>query len=216
ELSGASTRVASGDLKVVIAARNDDEFGLLANTFNSMTQQLGDLIDTLEERVVQRTQELVQDQQRAEQASKAKSGFLSNMSHELRTPRNRISGYSSSMLNRSEMFGNVAVSPTHRPYLQLIQDNGHYLVGLINDILDLSKIEAGRLELNREAIDLNEIFRGVIATSIALLKGRPIQMRPDFPGNLPFVLACPLWVRQVVLHLLSYYITINYTGRVTL
>ncbi|MBL8120252.1 MAG: response regulator [Anaerolineae bacterium] len=160
--------------------------------------------------------QLEQAQQKAEQASKAKSTFLSNMSHELRTPLNVIIGYSNSMLNMPKMFQNKKVAEVHRPYLKLIEDNGHYLLGLINDTLDLSKIEAGKLELHRTETDLEELFRSVIATSVGLLKGKPVQIRGDFPTDLPRIWADPMRVRQIILNLMSNAIKFTDTGSVTL
>lgn len=159
--------------------------------------------------------QLAEAQQRAESASKAKSTFLSNMSHELRTPLNVIIGYSSSMLNMPQMFDNKRISPAHRPYLQLIEENGHYLLGLINDTLDLSKIEAGKLDLHPENVTLPDIFRGVLATSTGLLKGKPIQLRSNFPDDLPKVWADPMRVRQIILNLMSNAVKFTESGSVT-
>ncbi|MEO8613349.1 MAG: ATP-binding protein, partial [Chloroflexota bacterium] len=155
-------------------------------------------------------------QQKAEQASQTKSVFLSNMSHELRTPLNIVIGYSSSMLNMPQMFEGVELPEIYRPYLKLIEDNGHYLLGLINDILDLSKIEAGKLELHPIPVDLPELLRGTVSTAIGLLKDKPLQLRPDFPDQLPAVWADPLRVRQIILNLMSNAIKFTHTGNVTL
>jgi len=88
--------------------------------------------------------QLAYAQKRAEQASQAKSVFLSNMSHELRTPLNVIIGYTSSMLDMPEIYDNLTLSQVHQRDIQIVKDSGYYLLGLINDILDLSKIEAGK------------------------------------------------------------------------
>ncbi len=160
--------------------------------------------------------QLAEAQKQAEQASKAKSTFLSNMSHELRTPLNVIIGYSNSMLNMPKMFQNKKLSDAHRPFVQLIEENGHYLVGLISDVLDLGKIEAGKLELHREATELPSLFRGVMATSVGLLKGKPVQLRSDFPENLPVIWADPMRVRQIILNLMSNALKFTESGSVTL
>lgn len=160
--------------------------------------------------------QLEEAQKRAEQASKAKSTFLSNMSHELRTPLNVIIGYSNSMLNMPKMFNNKTLSDAHKPYVQLIEENGHYLVGLISDVLDLGKIEAGKLELHREATELPALFRGVMATSLGLLKGKPVQLRSDFPDKLPAIWADPMRVRQIILNLMSNALKFTESGSVTL
>jgi signal transduction histidine kinase/ActR/RegA family two-component response regulator len=159
---------------------------------------------------------LEEAQRRAEQASKAKSIFLSNMSHELRTPLNVIIGYTSTMLDMPAMYENMVLPSLYRSDIQLIKENGYHLLGLINDILDLSKIEAGKLELHNESVGLPELFRGIIATSIGLAKDKPIQIRPDFPQDLPRVWADPMRVRQIILNLMSNAVKFTQTGSVTL
>jgi signal transduction histidine kinase len=154
--------------------------------------------------------------ERAEAASKAKSVFLSNMSHELRTPLNMVIGYTSSMLNMPQMYDYQPLPEIFRPDIQLIEENGEYLLGLINDILDLSKIEVGKFEINCAPVDLNAIFEGVMATSIGLLKDKPLQLRPQYPDNLPKVWADNIRIRQVLLNLMSNAIKYSETGTVTL
>ncbi len=200
-----------------------DEIGHLADAFDGMLRELKSIYRELEDRVARRTAELSaanvklsEAQRKAEEASRAKSQFLSNMSHELRTPLNVIIGYSHSMLVMPQMFKNEPMPEIYRPYLKLIEDNGHYLVGLINDILDLSKIEAGKLELACTTIELPEIFRGVLATATGLLKDKTLQLRPNYPENLPLVWADPIRVRQVILNLLSNAIKFTTTGSITL
>ncbi|MCC6615547.1 MAG: response regulator [Anaerolineae bacterium] len=160
--------------------------------------------------------ELDTAQRVAENASRAKSIFLSNMSHELRTPLNVIIGYSSSMLNMPQMFDNRRLPPAYRRYIQLVEESGHYLLGLINDVLDLSKIEAGKLELHPAPIVLGDMLRGVLTTSIALVKEKPLSLMPDFPDGLPLVWGDPMRVRQILLNLLSNAVKFTETGSVTL
>jgi signal transduction histidine kinase/CheY-like chemotaxis protein len=160
--------------------------------------------------------ELGEAQSRAERANNAKSVFLSNMSHELRTPLNVIIGYTSSMLNMPQMYNNAHLPEIYHNDIELIKENGQYLVGLINDILDLSKIEAGRLVLHCEPVNISEVLRGTTATSIGLLKDKPLQIIPDFPDNMPLVWADPMRLRQIVLNLMSNAIKFTETGSVTL
>ena len=77
------------------------------------------------------------------------------------------------------------------------------LLTLINDLLDLSKIEAGRLELDFKAFDIIEMFQGVIATSLGLVKDKPLQLIPDYPESLPMIWGDPIRVRQILLNLMS-------------
>jgi two-component system sensor histidine kinase ChiS len=208
--------LSTGDLSKRVQIKAEGEIGVLANAFNKMAQELSASYNTLERRVEQRTAQLAEAQKRAEGANKAKSVFLSNMSHELRTPLNVVIGYTSSMLNMPMMYDNAPLPEIYRKDIQLIMDNGRYLLGLINDILDLSKIEAGRLELKREPTDLIEILRGVMSTSVGLVKTKPIQLRPDFPDDLPLVFGDSLRIRQIVLNLMSNAIKYTDMGSVTL
>jgi signal transduction histidine kinase/CheY-like chemotaxis protein len=162
------------------------------------------------------TQQLEIAQRNAEEASKAKSLFLSNMSHELRTPLNVVIGYTSSMLERPTMYGNVPLPEIYAADIRLIKDNGYHLIGLINDILDLSKIEAGKLELQLANTNLLDIFKGVLATSIGLVKDKPIQLKADYPNDLPLVWADAMRVRQIILNLMSNAIKFTEQGSVTL
>jgi signal transduction histidine kinase/ActR/RegA family two-component response regulator len=159
---------------------------------------------------------LEQANHKAEEASQAKSTFLSNMSHELRTPLNVIIGYTSTMLDMPGMYNDIPLPTSYRGDVQLVKDNGYYLLGLINDILDLSKIEAGKLELHCTVVDLPEIFRGIMATSIGLVKDKPVQVRPEFSDILPKVWADPIRIRQIILNLMSNAIKFTPTGSVTL
>ncbi len=149
------------------------------------------------------TRQLRLAQQKAEQANKAKSLFLSNMSHELRTPLNVVIGYTSSMLERPSMYENTPLPAVYAKDIRLIQDNGYHLMGLINDILDLSKIEAGKLELQMRPTNLSNIFKGVLATSVGLVKAKPVQIKADFPDQLPLVQADATRVRQIILNLMA-------------
>jgi signal transduction histidine kinase len=160
--------------------------------------------------------QLAEAQSVAESASNAKSIFLSNMSHELRTPLNVIIGYTSSMLKMPHMFEDTPIAPVHRPYLQLIQENGQHLVELINDILDLSKVEAGKLDIYPVAMGLGDTVHSVMATAIGLVKDKPVQLRTDLPQDLPPVMADGKRVRQILLNLLSNAIKFTETGSITL
>ncbi|HLY28211.1 MAG TPA: ATP-binding protein, partial [Aggregatilineales bacterium] len=155
-------------------------------------------------------------QERTERISQAKTIFLSNMSHELRTPLNVIIGYTSSMLDMSPIYNNVVLPDIYRKDIQLVMENGQYLLGLINDILDLSKIEAGKFELHRTELDLVEIFKATLTIVTGLVKDKPVQLRPSFPDQLPLVWADPVRVRQILLNLLSNAVKFTKSGSVTL
>jgi len=162
------------------------------------------------------THQLMLAQQKAEHANKAKSSFLSNMSHELRTPLNIVIGYTSSMLERPAMYDYSPLPAIYAKDIRLIQENGYHLIGLINDILDLSKIEAGKLELQIAPLSLNNIFKGVLATSVGLIKAKPIQIKAEIPDQLPLVLADATRVRQIILNLMSNAIKFTERGSIVL
>lgn len=216
QLTQAANMIEAGDLAIQVATKQNNEIGQLARSFNQMTQRLAISINTLEERVRERTHDLEIARDQAEQASRAKSDFLSNMSHELRTPLNMVIGYTSSMLNMPLMYNNVTLPEVFRKDIELIRDSGKHLLTLINDILDLSKVEAGKLKLSFSAVDLNSTFDGVIAASLGLVGDKPLQLRQNYPDNLPQVWADPVRVRQILLNLLSNGIKYTETGSVTL
>lgn len=216
ELTEAANAIEAGKLTTQAHAKRNNEIGQLAGSFNRMTQRLAASINTLEERVKARTVELEIARDQAENASRAKSDFLSNMSHELRTPLNMVIGYTSSMLTMPQMYNNVTLPEVFHQDIELIRDSGKHLLALINDILDLSKVEAGKLELSLNAVDLNVIFDEVIAASLGLVGDKPLQLRRNYPNNLPKVWGDPVRVRQIMLNLLSNGIKFTETGSVTL
>ena len=146
-LTRVTERIRAGDLTARATAESADEIGTLARHFNEMTEELSRTVDRLSE---QRA-EYLQAKEAAEAASRAKSAFLANMSHELRTPLNAIIGFAGVLQRRK------ALAPDGRVQLDYIQRNGEQLLGLINEILDYSKTEAGRMTLNRTETDLNAL-----------------------------------------------------------
>jgi GAF domain-containing protein/CheY-like chemotaxis protein/HAMP domain-containing protein/two-component sensor histidine kinase len=128
-----------------------------------------------------------------------KSQFLANMSHELRTPLNSIIGFSRVILKGID----GPITKQQQQDLEAIYNSGQHLLGLINDILDISKIEAGKMELSFQPIDFGEIIRGVMSTAIALVKNKPIELQQSVPADLPAVIADERRIRQVLLNLVS-------------
>jgi len=177
EAHGFLSEVAEGRFGGTIVVPNRDEFGALAEHMNWMSRELRRLDD--EQRVAAATLRSLND--RLALASRAKSEFLANMSHELRTPLNAILGFTEIMLD--ELYGEVPA--TLREPLVDIQTNGRHLLRLINDVLDLSKIEAGRLELGVGEYSVQEIVEVVHASlkSLALEKGLAFTagVAPDIP-----------------------------------
>lgn len=137
------------------------------------------------------------------EAKNFRGQFLANMSHELRTPLNAIIGFSETMLNFPMMYDNQELPPAYKMDMTQIFNSGKHLLQIINDILDLSKVDAGRLEMEIEAVDLDPIFKGVLSTAIGLVGDKPIQVRRQTAEGLPQVRGDSLRIRQVILNLLS-------------
>jgi len=137
---------------------------------------------------------------RAENASKAKSRFLATMSHELRTPLNAIMGFSE--IISSEMLGPLPV-PQYKDYAADIHQSGRYLLSLINDILDLSRIEAGRKELREETVNLVHEAREAMLLIGPRAEEKNLKLEREFPADLPPIVADSRAIRQIWLNLLS-------------
>ncbi|MBD2484368.1 histidine kinase dimerization/phospho-acceptor domain-containing protein [Planktothrix sp. FACHB-1365] len=156
-------------------------------------------VNYLIEQVDQQTQQLEQAKDSAESANIAKSQFLANMSHELRTPLNAILGY-------SEMLSEDAKDLGHEEFigdLDMINTAGKHLLSLINDILDLSKIEAGRMELHLENFDLKELIESVVATVKPLVSQNGNILTLNYDPALTIIHADSTKVKQILLNLLS-------------
>jgi signal transduction histidine kinase/CheY-like chemotaxis protein len=147
-------------------------------------------------RSVQLTEQALEEMR---EADRLKTQFLANMSHELRTPLNSIIGFSRVILKGID----GPVNDTQSQDLTAIHQAGLHLLGLINDILDVSKIEAGKMELTFGDADLREIVRGVMSTAAGLVKDKPIELISHVPDDLPLLQADSIRVRQVLLNLVS-------------
>ncbi len=146
------------------------------------------------------------------EANRLKSRFLASMSHELRTPLNSIINFAWLLLQGSE----GPLKPGQADLLSRIEDAGENLLGLINDVLDLSKIESGRMELRFEELDFVELAESVLLTTAGLVHGRPIELARDFPAGLPHLVADRVRLRQVLLNLLSNAAKFTEKGSITL
>jgi signal transduction histidine kinase len=152
-------------------------------------------------------EELVNAKQAAEKASAAKSEFLAKISHEIRTPLNAIIGFSEVMMD--ERFGPVG-NERYRQYLKDIHSSGGHLISLLNDLLDLSKIEAGKIELTLVSVNLNDIVQQCVAIMQDQANRERVIIRTSLHANLPQIVADARSVRQIALNLLSN--AIKFTG----
>ncbi len=157
----------------------------------------------LAEQLQETNGELEQARAAALEAKNFRGQFLANMSHELRTPLNAIIGFSETMLNFPMMYENQPLPPAYKTDLNQIYTSGKHLLALINDILDLSKVDAGKLDLEIEPVDLDPIIKGVLATAVGLVGDKPIKLKRETPGKLPTVKGDSLRIRQVLINLIS-------------
>lgn len=137
---------------------------------------------------------------RAEEANRAKSHFLANMSHELRTPLNAIIGFSEVM--SSEIFGKHAI-PTYKEYAHDINRSGQHLLGLINDVLDLSRIEAGRFQITEEEVDIAQLADDCRRIVEIRAQAQRVGIVAEFEDNLPIVYGDARALRQTWINLLT-------------
>ena len=182
-----------GSLSTRVSVNTGDELQSLAERFNAMADSVQESHATLESRVAEKTHDL-------ELANRHKSEFLANMSHELRTPLNAIIGFSE-VLAEQQMFGTL--NPKQLEYALDIHGSGHHLLTLINDILDLSKIEAGRLDLDRAEFDVG----AAIANAATLLRERAqrqgVTLSIDVSPQLTSWVADPRRFKQILVNLLT-------------
>ncbi len=158
-------------------------------------------------------EEQISASEKLREVDKLKSQFLANMSHELRTPLNSIIGFSRVILKGID----GPVTELQQQDLNAIYSAGQHLLNLINDILDISKIEAGKMDLAfEENVNLSELIQSVLSTAGGLVKDKPIQLERIIPPDLPAVRADPTRLRQVILNLLSNAAKFTEKGTITI
>ena len=216
-----------------VSKRGEDEIGQLTDAINQMLVDIGErdtalnranhaltsevavrrhaedalrtLNDTLEQRVAERTAA-------AEAANRAKSEFLASMSHELRTPLNSIIGFTNLLLkNRAGTLGAEEIT-----FLERVVTNGKHLLALINQILDLSKIEARKMDLELAPVDLDSLIREAIALQESQLRDRPVRLQIELPPGLAPLPTDGGKLRQVLANLVGNAIKFTERGTITL
>jgi len=208
-------RIVESDFNIQLNVKRHDELGRLADAFQAMAMilhdretQLTDYANDME----QHAKELAVAKEAAEEANVTKSRFIANMSHELRTPLNAIIGYSEMLSEDAADIGDQ----TFTNDLNKIHAAGKHLLGLINDVLDISKIEAGKMQIYTETFDIATMLNEVITTIEPLINRHQNQMQTEFSDNIGKMHADLTKVRQMLFNLLSNAAKFTEHGTITL
>ena len=199
-LVDATIAVAAGDADRRLDERRMDEFGHLARFFNAMLDEL-----------TEKQHNLAVAAEEANRASQAKSVFLANTSHELRTPLNAIIGYSEMMMEETS---HCRQNLSCREDLQKIRESGRHLLGLINNILDLAKVEAGKAELFVEEISIWHLVQEVTATMKPMLSKANDRLQMECAETIGTMRTDQTKLRQILLNLLSNAIKFTENGNI--
>lgn len=192
-------------------AQRQDEPGQLARTFQYMAREVAEREQNLSQAVEERTAQLSEKTLEAQQASQAKSQFLAHISHELRTPLNIILGFSQ-LMTRSR-----SLDTTQQEYLDTINQSGEHLLGLINNVLELSKIEAGKINLNILEFDLNQFLYEIQSMFEFKAQSKGIEFKIERSTALPKQIQTDQGkLRQVLVNLIGNGIKFTKTGYVKL
>ncbi|MCC7423236.1 MAG: response regulator [Planctomycetaceae bacterium] len=241
KIIASTEKLGRGDFDVVLPVNDRGEVGVLARSFRDMVDQIRERNRKLEEeretirnlnddltleksllriRVNERTSELQKSTEElkaardeAVEANRAKSAFLAQMSHELRTPLNAIIGYGELLTEEVE---EDESTKRFLPDLKKIIDAGKHLLALINDVLDISKIEAGRMELYNESFDVRPMIESVVTTVDPLVKKNANTLRWSCDDRLSTLFADKTRVRQILFNLLSNACKFTEKGEITL
>ena len=225
-LADKAKQFAEGDMSVSVDVKTEDEVGVLGNSFNYMFrnikyqhEKISSFSKELEIEVARRTMMLREKTLLLERANRElreldrlKSSFLANMSHELRTPMNSIIGYTELLIDGVD--GTVNQEQTKS--LKKVESNARHLLQLINDILDMSKIESGKIELDLRELNLKNVIESGAATFEPAISKKGLSFSFDFDDNLPLIYADEDKIRQILINLLSNAVKFTNQGVITI
>jgi signal transduction histidine kinase len=209
-LRQGAARIGSGALQYRLDVRTGDELEALADAFNQMAAQLQASYADLEDKVAARTWDLAMANQHLEIANQHKSQFLANMSHELRTPLHAILGYTQLILDR--IYGEIP--PLIAEKLHRVHQSGQHLLRLINAVLDLSRIESGRLVLSLTEYAMAEVVSTVVTTVESLAAAKQLTLTVTVPADLPRGTGDAPRLTQVLFNLVGNAIAFTEAGEV--
>ncbi|MGH7482445.1 MAG: ATP-binding protein [Longimicrobiales bacterium] len=205
---GEPTAIVSVVHDLTQAAENER----LARELQELNDDLEQRIERATEQLAERNRQLEWQRQELEKASRLKSEFLANMSHELRTPINVVLGYTSLM--RERIYGEL--SAQQEEALQKVYTTSQHLLELINDILDLSKIEAGKMPVHLEEVEITALIDELSEQIEPLIRRKSLRFIRDVPADLPMIRSDRTKLKQILLNLLSNAIKFTQDGHVSL
>ncbi len=200
-LQETAEKVSQGDLNIRSDISTGDEFQQLSETFNTMLtnlKQSADQLRAINKALDTKLGQLAETNVALYESNRLKSEFLANVSHELRTPLNSILGF-------AELLKDVNAAPDAKStrYIQNILQSGKNLLELINDLLDLAKIEAGRMEVRSEPLSLTDLFEGLIGILKPLLQGKDLLVETQVSPDVPIIHTDPAKLQQVLYNFMS-------------
>jgi len=209
-LRKGAERIRKGDLSARLEMKTGDEIEILADEFNDMATNLRQAYEGLERKVAEPTQALSVANEKLEEASQHKSQFLANVNHDLRTPVSAIIGYA--RLLRRETEGQIA--PLQQDNLDDLLRNAERLLGMIDSLLDFAKIEAGKVEVTMERVEVEGIIRDVAATVEPMVNNGHVHIIREVAADIPVLNTDREKLRQIVLNLLDNAVKFTHRGEI--